>query len=69
MHDIAPMIMSLGFFSMIAFIVYQVQQHRLRAKMIEKGVTQLDLPKAPTRSDQSCRDKYSRTRIFLPAAQ
>jgi hypothetical protein len=66
MHDIAPMFVGLGFFATIAFIVYQVQQHRLRAKMIEKGVTQLELPKAPVRSDQSL--KYGLVAIALGLA-
>jgi hypothetical protein len=66
MHDIAPMFMGLGFFATIAFIVYQVQQHRLRAKMIEKGVTQLELPKAQARSDQSL--KYGLVAIALGLA-
>ena len=66
MHDFAPVVMGLGLFAMIAFIVYQVQQHRLRAKMIEKGVTQLELPKAQARSDQSL--KYGLVAIGLGLA-
>lgn len=66
MHDIAPLFVALGLFAMIAFIVYQVQQHRLRAKMIEKGVTQLEVPKAQARSDQSL--KYGLVAIALGLA-
>lgn len=50
---LAPLFASLGFFAMIAFIIYQVQQHRLRMKMIESGVTNLNLTKTRAPSDNS----------------
>jgi hypothetical protein len=50
---LAPLFASLGFFAMVGFIVYQVQQHRLRMKMIDSGVTSLNLTKMRAPSDSS----------------
>lgn len=50
---IAPMFVALGLFAMVGFIVYQIQQHRLRMKMVESGVTNLNLTKTRAPSDSS----------------
>jgi len=52
-EGIFPLIGFLGLFMTIAFIVYQIMQHRLRMKMIEKGVTNLDLSKMQPPADNS----------------
>jgi hypothetical protein len=63
---IAPMFVALGLFAMIAFIVYQIQQHRLRMKMVESGVTNLDLTKMRMPSDNSL--KYGMVTIAIGLA-
>lgn len=63
---IFPLIGLLGFFMMIAFVLYQIMQHRLRMKMIEKGVTNLDLTKIKAPSDNSL--KYGMVCIALGLA-
>lgn len=60
---IAPMTIMLGLFAMIAFIVYNNQQHKLRMKMVESGVTNLDLTKMKTPADNSL--KYGLVCIAL----
>lgn len=69
MHNfefIAPMTIMLGLFAMIAFIVYNSQQHKLRMKMVESGVTNLDLTKMKTPSDNSL--KYGLVCVALGVA-
>lgn len=69
MHNLeflAPMTVMLGLFAMIAFIVYNNQQHKLRMKMVESGVTNLDLTKMKTPSDNSL--KYGLVCIALGLA-
>jgi hypothetical protein len=66
MHDIAPMFVALGLFVMIGYIVFQTQQHRLRMKMVESGVTNLDLTKMRAPSDNSL--KYGLVAIALGVA-
>jgi hypothetical protein len=63
---LAPLFGALGFFAMIAFIIYQFQQHRLRMKMVEKGVTNLDLTKMQSPPDNSL--KYGLVCIALGIA-
>jgi len=63
---LAPLFGFLGFFTMLAFIIYQVMQHRLRMKMVEKGVTNLDLTKIKPPSDNSL--KYGMVCIALGVA-
>ncbi len=64
--DIIPLFAIVFFFSSVAFIIHQVLQHRQRMKMIDKGVTQLDLPKAQASSEQSL--KYGLVAIALGLA-
>ena len=69
MHNLeflAPMTVMLGLFAMIAFIVYNNQQHKLRMKMVESGVTNLDLTKLKTPSDNSL--KYGLVCVALGIA-
>lgn len=69
MHDLeflAPMTVMLGLFAMVAFIVYNNQQHKLRMKMVESGVTNLDLSKMKTPSDNSF--KYGLVCVALGVA-
>lgn len=69
MHDLeflAPMTVMLGLFAMVAFIVYNVQQHKLRMKMVESGVTNLDLTKMKAPADNSL--KYGLVCIALGLA-
>jgi hypothetical protein len=63
---LAPMTVMLGLFAMIAFIVYNNQQHKLRMKMVESGVTNLDLTKMKTPADNSL--KYGMVSIALGLA-
>jgi len=63
---VAPLLGFLGFFAMVAFIIFQTMQHRLRMKMVEKGVTSLDLSKMKTPSDNSF--KYGLVCIALGVA-
>lgn len=63
---IAPMFVALGLFAMVGFIVYQIQQHRLRMKMVESGVTNLNLTKMRAPSDNSL--KYGLVAIALGLA-
>jgi len=65
-EGIFPLIGFLGLFMMISFIIYQTMQHRLRMKMVEKGVTNLDLTKIKTPSDNSL--KYGLVCIALGIA-
>jgi hypothetical protein len=64
--DIIPLFAIVFFFSSVAYVIHQVLQHRQRMKMIDKGVTQLELPKAQARSDQSL--KYGLVAIALGLA-
>jgi hypothetical protein len=64
--DIFPAIGVLGMFFTIAFIVFQILQHRLRMKMIEKGVTNLDLTKIKPPSENSL--KYGLVCVALGTA-
>jgi hypothetical protein len=63
---LAPMTVMLGLFAMIAFIVYNNQQHKLRMKMVESGVTNLDLTKMKTPADNSL--KYGLVCVALGVA-
>jgi len=63
---IAPMTMVLGLAVMVAFIIFQTQQHRLRMKMVESGVTNLDLTKMRMPSDNSL--KYGLVTIAIGIA-
>jgi hypothetical protein len=63
---IFPLLGFLGLFITIAVVIYQTQQHRLRMKMIEKGVTNLDLTKIKAPSDNSL--KYGLVCIALGLA-
>lgn len=65
-EGIFPVIAILGMFITIAFIVYQIMQHRLRMKMVEKGVTNLDLTKIKPPSDNSL--KYGMVCVALGTA-
>jgi hypothetical protein len=65
-EGIFPLIGFLGLFTTIAFVIYQTMQHRLRMKMIEKGVTNLDLTKIKTPADNSL--KYGLVCIALGIA-
>jgi hypothetical protein len=65
-EGIFPLIGFLGLFMTIAFIIYQTMQHRLRMKMVEKGVTNLDLTKIKAPSDNSL--KYGLVCIGLGLA-
>lgn len=64
--DIIPLIAIIFFFSSVAYVIHQILQHRQRMKMIDKGVTQLELPKALPRTDQSV--KYGLILIALGLA-
>jgi len=63
---LAPLLGFLGFFTMLAFIIYHVMQHRLRMKMVEKGVTNLDMTKSKLPTDNSL--KYGMVCIALGLA-
>jgi undecaprenyl pyrophosphate phosphatase UppP len=52
-EDFIPLIAIPTMFITIAFIVYQTLQHRLRMKMVEKGVTNLDLTRMKLPTDNS----------------
>ncbi len=62
-EDLIPLVAMPAMFITIAFIVYQTLQHRLRMKMIEKGVTNLDLSKMKPLTDNSL--KYGMVCIAL----
>lgn len=64
--DIIPLVAIPTMFIVIAFIVYQTLQHRLRMKMVEKGVTNLDLSKMQLPADNSL--KYGLVCIALGVA-
>jgi len=65
-EDFIPLVAIPAMFITIAFIVYQTLQHRLRMKMVEKGVTNLDLSKMNPPADNSL--KYGLVCIALGVA-
>jgi FtsH-binding integral membrane protein len=50
---IAPMTMGLAAFALVAFIVYQILTHRQRMKMIEKGISRLEISQVRAQADTS----------------
>ncbi|MDZ7292338.1 MAG: DUF389 domain-containing protein [candidate division KSB1 bacterium] len=63
---IAPMFLGLGFFATIAFIVNAVLVYRQRTKMIEKGISRLEISQVRSQADTSL--KYGLILIALGLA-
>jgi hypothetical protein len=63
---LAPLLGFLGFFAMVAFVVSQVVAYRQRMKMIEKGISRLEISQVKSQADTSL--KYGLILVALGLA-